>query len=342
MKRLLLLLAICVITSCGQKSPQLNVFTWSEYLDPQLIAEFERQQGCRVTLDYFEDPEAMVAKLASGATAVYDIVVPSSGNLPALVKRGLLAPLRPEAIPNLRHIDPRFLGGAGDSVNRYEAPYLWGTTGIYVRNPAGAQTGPTWGLVFDPARQPGPFLLLDDPRSTIGAALRFHHASPNSTNTTDLQAVARTLADAKQRSLGFEVSVGGRNRVLAKGAAAAIVYSCDAVRGMEEDPETSYLIPQEGTEIWTDFLSIPSQAPHRELAEKFINFMLEPKTAARGATYTRSATANRTALQFVPEEDLKNPAIYPPPEVMEKLQYATDLGEAIRLYDDLWTQVKAR
>lgn len=338
---LLLPLVALLTTDCSQRVPQLNIFTWSEYLDPKIISEFEQKFGCRVVLDYYEDPESMMAKLASGGSSLYDIVVPSNSNLPALIKRGLLASLRAQNIPNLNNIDSRFSDTPFDPGNQYGAPYQWGTTGLYIRKSPGTTLDLSWALVFDPAKAAGPFLLLDDPRSCIGAALRYRGRTLNTTNSAELKEAGAILASAKKRSLGFEGAVGGRNRVLSKGASMAIVYSGDALRGMEEDPETLYFIPREGSEIWLDSLSIPARAPHRDLAENFINFMLDGRVAARSAEYTRAATPNKAALEFISPELLKNPAIYPPPEVMQSLEYAADLADLNQLYDDLWTHIKA-
>ncbi len=122
----------------------------------------------------------------------------------------------------------------------------------------------------------------------------------------------------------------------------AIVYSGDAVRGMEEDPDTQYFIPREGSEIWIDSLCIPAKAPHRDLAEKFINFMLEAKISARCSEYGRAGTPNKAARAFVNPALLTNSAVYPPTEVMRGLEYAEDLAGGNKLYEDLWTRIKAR
>lgn len=122
----------------------------------------------------------------------------------------------------------------------------------------------------------------------------------------------------------------------------ALAYNGDATRGMREDPETTFFIPREGSQLWLDTLSIPAKAPHRDLAEKFINFILDPRVGARLANANQLASPNQAALPFVTPADLGNPGIYPPPEIMHLLEYSMDLGEHNRLYDEVWTQVKAR
>lgn len=337
-----LVLGALFLTGCGPPKAQLNVFIWSEYLDPQVVQEFERRFQCRVNLDYYEDPESMVAKLSAGGASSYDIVVPADNHLPVLVQRGLLAPLRPENLPNLKHIAPEFRELRANPRLRYGVPYLWGCVGLYVRPANGQPVEDTWAVVFDPKRAPGSFLLMDDLRATLGAALRYQGHSLNSGSPEELKAARDLLIDTKKRSLGFEGGVGCKNRVLARGAAVAMAYNGDASAGAREDAETRFFVPREGSQIYVDFLSIPSQAPHRDLAEAFINFILEPAISARLANFTRAPTPNQAALPLIDPTDRRNPAIYPPPEIMARLEYAHDLGETNRLYDEIWTQVKAR
>lgn len=331
-----------LLASCTSPKETLHLFIWSEFIPPKIIADFERQFDCRVTVDFYEDPDSMMAKLAAGGTSLYDVIAPSDTGLPALVSRQLVAPLRHENIPNLKHLDARFVSPPFDPGNQFSAALSWGTTGIYLRKAKGQSVEESWAVIFDPAKQPGPFLLLEDVRPTIGAALRYKGYSLNSTNPTELAQARDLLVEAKQRSLGFEGGTGCKNRVLAKGAALAMAYNGDAIRGIAEDPETIYFVPREGTQIYVDVLCVPAQAPHRDLAEKFINYMLEPKVSAEFAEQSQFATANQSALEHVSPAHRKNPGIYPPAEFGDRLEYARDLGAANQLYDEIWTQIKAR
>lgn len=334
--------AVGFMIGCSQPKQKLNVFIWSEYIDPQIVRSFEKQFDCKVSLDLYEDNESMMAKIAGGGDALYDIVVPSDYVIPAMIHRGLLAPLRHENIPNLTNVDPRFADQPFDPGNRYSAPYQWGTDGIYIRKSAGNPIDETWGLIFDPARQPGPFLLMDDMRLCFGAALKFKGHSVNSTNPVELAEARDLLVEAKKRSLGFEAGIGGRNRVLTKGAVMAMAMNGDAIRGVKEDSGTYYFVPREGSGMWLDNLCVPAKAPHRDLAEKFINFILDAHIGAQLANFNQYPTPNGAALEFVNPADLKNPAIYPPADLLRRLEFDRDLGDNTRLYDELWTQIKAR
>jgi len=321
---------------------RLNVFIWSEYLDPGVVADFEKAHGAAVTVDLYEDAESMLAKLQGGGSAQYDVVCVPDHLVPAARHLQLLAPLRRENIPNLRYLDPKFTRLAFDPEGSHTVPYMWGTLVLYYRVVPGKPPPDSWAAVFDPAASHGTFTLLDSVRDTVGAALKRRGFSFNTTDPARLKEARDLVLAAKARAIGFESTVAGRNRVLARSAALAMVYSNDAARGMVEDPGTASVIPREGSEIWLDTLAITAQAPHRDLAERFLNWILDPRQGARIATFTRSGTPNAAAREFIPPEVLRQAVVYPPPEVMARLEFLEDLGSRTRLYDQVWTQIKAK
>ena len=342
--RWLRLSALCFLLahSIFAESNKLNLFIWSEYIDPQIVKQFEKEFGCKVTLDVYEDAESMLAKIQGGGMSLYDVVVPPDHIVPAMVKLKLLAPLRHENIPNLKNLDEKFAGPPYDRANQFTVAYQWGTVGVYLRKAKDQTVEPTWGLFFDRQRQPGSFVLIDSVRDLLGAALKYKGHSLNSTDPAQLKEARDLILDAKRRCVGFDGSVGAKNKVLAKTARAGIVYSGEAVRGTAEDADTIYFIPREGSQIWLDNLAVPAKAPHRDMAERFINFILDAKIGAQLSNFTQFATPNHAARQFIKPEGLSNPAIYPPPEVMAKLEFLEDLGANTRLYDEIWTQIKAK
>lgn len=319
----------------------LNLFIWSEYVDPAVVADFEKQFDCKVNIDLYEDVESMLAKVQGGGAA-YDVVVPSDHIIQPMIRLKLLAPLRHQNLPNLNNLDAKFINPAYDRGNQFTVAYQWGTVGVLARTTKHKPLPQSWSLFFDPAQSPGAFLLLDSPRETIGAALAYQGHGINSTEPKDLKAARDLVLEAKRRSKGFDGSVGAKNKVLAKTVQAAMVYSGEGVRAMLEDTNTVYFIPKEGGIVWVDSLAVLARAPHRDLAEKFINFVLDPKQSARISNFTRFSSPNRAAREHLRSEDLGNPAIYPPPEVVARLEFLEDLGGKLRRFDEAWTQVKAK
>lgn len=342
MKRLCVSLLLCLVCvgSGLAESRQLNLFIWSEYIEDAIVRAFERAFDCTVTIELYEDNPSMLTQLLAGGDARYDVVVPSDYMIPSLISRGLIAPLRHEEIPNKANVDPRFLDPPYDRGNRFSLPYQWGTLGILVRDPKDAPAEDSWGLIFDPKKQPGPFLLIDDMREALSAALSYLGHSINSVDIDELKDAREILVNARRRSLGFAGAVEGKDRLLAGECAAVLAYSGDALRAAQQDPTTRYFVPREGSQIWVDAMVIPARAPNPEMAEAFINFILDARVGARLSNYTRFATPNVAALPHIREEDLQNPAIYPPPEVRARLEYLRDLGRDTRLVEEIWSQIK--
>lgn len=310
-------------------------------MDPSIPVQFEKEFGCKVVVDYFEDPETMAAKMAAGGSSSYDVIAVTDTSLPGLAQRKLLANIQDSEIPNLKNVQSKFRNAEFDPGNHFGVPVDWGMCGLYYRRAPGKSIDATWGVFLDPSKQPGPIALLDDLRSCIGIALKYRGHSFNSTNQSELAEARDLLVQTKKRSLGFEGGTGTKNRVLNHSAVATMVYNGDAARGMKEDPETVFVVPREGSQIYVDVLSIAAQAPHAQLAKDFLNFMLRPDISAQFANYTLLATPNEQALPKIRETDRKNPAIYPNEEDLQRLEFAKDLKEWNRLYDDVWTDIKA-
>src|ERR1041385_2904812 len=257
MKKLFALLAALFLH--GQllaETEKLNLFIWSEYIDPAVVKDFEKAFKCKVNIDLYEDTDSMLAKLQGGGGALYDVVVPTDHSVPTLIKLGLLAPLRHENIPNFKNLDTKFTNLSYDPGNKYTVAYQWGTLGVFARETKGKPLPESWAIFFDPKQSPGSFLLIDSMRDMIGVALKYKGHSVNSVDPEELKEARDLILEAKRRSLGFDGSVGVKNKVLAKTAKAGIVYNGEGVRGMSDDKNTVYFVPKEGSIIWVDNLGV--------------------------------------------------------------------------------------
>jgi spermidine/putrescine transport system substrate-binding protein len=344
MKTILMLAGVILsaFSSWAQSTNILLLCIRNDSLDPAILAEFERKNDCKVAADLYPDTVTLDTRLKTAGAPPYDVVVPREQSVAALVKLKLLAPLRHDKLPNLKHLEERFRNLSYDPSNRYTVAMQWGTVGLFARKAKDKPIEPTWGLLFDPAKQPGPFVLMDSPRELFGAALKYKGYSLNTADPAQLREARDLAGESKSRSLGLESGLNGQAKVAAKTAALAMACSGSAVRAMKEDPETVFFVPQEGGQIWIDNLGVHAKAPHRDLAEKFINFLLEPETAAKMVKFSRCAIPNKAAQALMDPEDLKNPVICPTAEMMEKLEIPKELGRSTRLYEELWSQMKSQ
>lgn len=338
---LAVLLAAC---SGGKPAParELHVYNWSAYIDPQIYRDFEAEFGIRVVEDTFASNEELLAKLQAGATG-YDIIVPSDYMVSIMLHQGLLAELDHSRIPNLSNIDPQFANPPYDPGLRHCVPYQWGTTGIGYNAEVFPDPPSSWAYLFDPTlAQPyaGKFTMLNDAREVIGAALKYLGYSINTRNEAELQAARDLLIRQKPWVYAYD-SEQYRALLPAGEIVMAHGYSGDVFMVAEEDKRIRYTIPREGASIWMDHLCIPASAPNKEAAHLFINYLLRPDVGARISNYTRYASPNAAARAHIDPELLADPAVYPPPEVMERLEWIQDVGETTLLYERIWTEVKA-
>jgi len=318
---------------------ELHLYSWADYLHPQAIPEFERRYDIKVVLDTFASNESLLAKLQAGA-GNYDLVVPTSYMVRQLKKMHLLAPIDKERLSNWGNLMSRFRNPAFDPHGEYSVPYTWGTTGIGYNQSAFEHVNRSldWDVFWD-KRLAGRMTLLDDVRESIGMALKRDGHSYNTTDPQLLQNAYRDLVEQKPLTMCYTsdqviVQLASNDSLL------SLVYSGDAYQAAKDNKSVRYQIPASGASIWTDNLCIPVTAPHKDNAYLWINYMLEPEVAAATANYTRYATPNEKALAHITGELLHDPNIYPPEALMNKCEELGDIGQAIFLYDRLWTELK--
>jgi spermidine/putrescine transport system substrate-binding protein len=323
---------------------ELRLFIWPDYLDRPLVEEFERTYGVRVVIDYYDNNEALIAKLAAGGLGQYDVIVASDYAVEVLQREQRLLPLEHAHIPNLRNLEPRFRAMPFDSANRYTATYQWGTTGLGIRTDLVQTRGvalDTWKLVFDSTAQLGPFVMLADPRETIGAALLYLGYSANSTDSVELAAAERLLLAQRPRLLTYAAFAQGRDLLASGDVVVSHNYSGDILMAQEEVEPIRYVIPREGAILWTDNLAIPARAPSKYTAEVFINFILDGQVGGRLSNFTRYASPNAAAWPHIDEELKLDRTVYPDSSVLQRLEIARDLGSARALYDRIWSRLRA-
>lgn len=346
MNRILLaavLMLSLFLPGCGdgaESGRRVNVFIWTEYLPEGVIAEFERRTGIDVHVDLYDSNEALLAKLQSGV-AGYDLAVPSDYMMKILIADGLVQPLDRGRLAGIENLEPRLLDQAFDPGNRHSLPYLWGTTGLgYDRSRVAAPVD-SWQAVFDP-RYAGRILLLDDVREVFGIALRLQGRSINERDPAALRRAADLLKRQKRLVRTYNSS-DFANLLAAGDVDLAHGYSGELAKVVAGDPQRfAYVVPKEGGTLWIDSLAIPKDAPHPAEAHELISYLLEPEVAARIVEGVRYAGANRAAQKHIDPAILADPAVYPPPAVLEQCELIEDLGEATPLLDQLWTEVKAQ
>ncbi|MDA0710255.1 MAG: spermidine/putrescine ABC transporter substrate-binding protein, partial [bacterium] len=205
---------------------------------------------------------------------------------------------------------------------------------------------PSWSVIFDPGKQVGTFLMIDEMRDQLGVALVYLGYSSNTSDPEQVKKAGKLLIKAKKsaNAQGFEGGVGGKNRVASGAIDMAVVWNGDALRAISEDEKDqfAYVVPREGSIVWADVMAIPAKAPNSAGAHTFINYILDAEVGAKLSAYTEYASPNKASKKLMDKETLANPVLYPPASAMKKLEYQQDVGEHTQLYDAVWTEVKAQ
>jgi spermidine/putrescine transport system substrate-binding protein len=338
LKIVALLSILAIWAGCRSSKPVLHLYTWADYIKPELVQRFEAENNCRVMIDTFDSNEAMYAKLKAGATG-YDVITPSSYMVKIMTAQGMLRPIEHSLIPNLTHVDPEYLRIAMDKEMTYSVPYMLTITGIAYLKSKVSNFQPSW-TQFDRTDLNGRMTMLNDMRETIGAALKLLGFSLNTTDERELNAARDVVIRWKKNLAKFEneqykTGLASGEFLLVHG------YSGDILQVQEENEDIAFAVPQEGTSLACDDLVIPSNSKQVELAHQFINFLHQPDVAAENTEFISYLCPNKTSYGLLNEELQRDPTLFPPEEIRAKCEVIDDLGADNVKYTRIWDQIKA-
>ncbi len=341
--------SVGVLSYATGSRPVVNVCSWGEYIDEDLITQFEEQTGIRVNYQTAESNEALYSLLKSGG-ADYDVVVPSDYMIGRLLAEDMLEPLDYSQIPNFSLIDGRFRNLSYDPDNRYTVPYTWGTLGIIYNTSLVDEEITSWSALYDD-KYAGQVLLINNSRDAIGEALFYLGCSVNTADKEEIRRAYELVADANRRGV-FQGRV--MDEVLQKmeggNAAIATYYAGDYISMRENNEDLAFVIPEEGSNWFVDAMCMLKDAPHQREAHMWMDFIASTDANLANMHYIGYASPNREALERYPDYYLEqegeelDPEIYDimvtPPETLERCEAYLNLpGETLTLYKNLWTQL---
>lgn len=326
-------------SSATSGSGSISVYNWGEYIDPELISQFEEETGIQVIYETFDSNESMMTKIEQGGTS-YDVAMPSEYAIEKMKENDLLLPIDQSKIPNLENIDPYFLDLPFDPGNEYSIPYFWGTVGI-AYNPTllEGQTFESWDDLWNPTLEQE-VILVDSAREVIGMGLNSLGYSLNSTDLGELREATdklKTLGPNVKAIIGDEIVEMMRREE----AAVAVTWSGQAADMMWINEDIDYAVPEEGSNLWFDNMIIPSTAGNVDGAHQFINFMLDAEVAAQNADYVGYSSPNAAALELMDPEVTGDERFYPTKEMRDRLEVYENLGlEMLGVYNELFLEFK--
>jgi spermidine/putrescine transport system substrate-binding protein len=353
-KRLLKFLSMCAVmsflvmsfTGCGsEKTSQkqekvLNLFTWANYVPDSVVKEFEDKTGIKVNYSNFSTNEEMLSKLQAVKGSDYDVVICSDYIIEVMLKEKniLLQPIDKDNIPNYKNVDPQFLGQYYDKDNKYSIPYTLGTQMI-VYNPDKVKIPiKSYSDLWNPALKDS-IVLVDDPRIVIGMALKKLGYSMNETDSKKLEEASAELKKLKPNVKVLNADTP-HNSLIDGDVSVGYMYGSQASAAVRANPKFKIVYPEEGMNLEEDNFVIPVNAPHKENAEKFINFMLDGKISNEATEKIEYVNTNKEAKKYMSEEYLNNKAVYIPDSELKKAESFRDVGSASKIYDRIWSEFK--
>jgi spermidine/putrescine transport system substrate-binding protein len=316
---------------------QLNVYNWDTYIGETTLEEFTEATGIEVRYDLFASNEEVFAKLREGNPG-YDVIFPSNDYVERMIEADMLVPLDHAKIPNVANVDPAFADPAFDPGLRYSMPYFWGTVGLGYR--ASVASPKAFADLVEGDAYAGRIALLNSIDS-IRATLKYLGYSLNTEDPGEIAEAAETLIRIKPKIKAFAPDTG-QDLLISGEVDVCLEYNGDILQVMEEDDDLAYVVPREGSILWEDTMCIPRGGPNPDNAHAFINFILDGEVHGAIAEFIRYPCPNAAALEYIPEADRNDPAIYPAREVLERCEFAIYKGEKIEgLYQDALTRVLA-
>ncbi len=358
MNKLALAVAAAALLALGPAQAQdkvVKVYNWSDYIDPEVLKDFTAKTGIEVVYDIFDSNEVLETKLLAGSTG-YDLVVPSSYFLSRQIQAGIFQPLDHGKIPNWGNLDPDLMGKAAkyDPGNEHAFIYMWGTTGLGYNVDKVKERLPdapldSWALLFDPANAAKladcGIMVLDSPTDVIPSALAYLGLDPDSKDPAVLEQGVALLEKVRPYIRKFHSSEN--LNALANGdICLSLMFSGDAGIAKTRAEEANngvnieYVIPKEGAQLWFDMMAMPADAQNVDNAYALINYLLEPEVMAKISNFVTYPNAVPASFALIDDEVKSDPALFPTPEVKEKLFTVTPFDQRTqRTVTRLWTKL---
>ncbi|SEO06775.1 putrescine transport system substrate-binding protein [Salinihabitans flavidus] len=356
--RLAIFTSAIALSAAMAGAEEVRVYNWSDYIDEELLTKFEDETGIDLIYDVFDSNEVLETKMLAGGSG-YDVVVPSGTFLQRQITAGAFQKLDKSKLPNLENmwdvVEKRT--SQYDPGNEYSINYMWGTTGIGVNldkvREALGEDAPinSWALVFDPANMEKlgdcGVHFLDAPAEMIPAALNYIGENPDS-HDPDVIAQAEEVYGAirphiqKFHSSEYINSLANGDICVAVGWSGDILQARDRAIEADNGVDIAYHAPKEGAQMWFDQMAIPVDAPNPDGAHKFLNFIMDAENMAAASNYVYYANGNKASQDYLVEDVIGDPAIYPDEETLDNLFTTTPYPAKVqRVVTRLWTKIKS-
>ena len=333
-------LALGSVPAAAMAEGQVVVYHWFEYMPQALIDKFEEETGIEVVMDTFDSNEALLASLKAGAIGTYDVAVPGDYMVQIMGNEGLLGTIEEGALENKGNIAPEWADPSFDPGRASSIPYQWGSTSFAVNRDAYSGDINTTDILFDPPEVlSGKINMLDSQGEVMAMASLHMGIEQCSSDREKLKALNAMLQEAKQHWASFNSDTA--KEVLVSGdAAVGQIYDGFAAKARDEGANVEYAFPREGFVVWMDNVVLLKDAPNRENALKFMDFLLEPENIAAVTNYAQYSAGVEGVSEYLDPALASLPEANPPEEAGEGVFIEVCSEEVQKVYDQIWTNLK--
>lgn len=344
---MLLISGVALLASCSSEGQagEINVYNWGEYISNgedgsmDVIAEFEQQYGIKVNYTNYETNEEMYNILKNSGSS-YDVIIPSDYMIHKLIEEDMLEEINFDNIPNYKNIMDEYKNLDFDKENKYSVPYSWGVVALVYNTEMVEEKPDSFDVLWDESYK-GNMLMFNNSRDAMAIAMKLKGIDPSIVTKEDVDTATAYLKEQKPLLKKY-VMDQVFTEMEGDQAALAPYYAGDIAMMMENNEALDYVLPEEGSNLFIDSMCIPKTSKNKELAEKFINFMLEAEVAKANAEYIGYSTPNQAAYDLLDEDLKNNELIYPPQEYLDKCYYFSNLPDDVYNYmQEQFLQVQA-
>ncbi|MEE1077276.1 MAG: spermidine/putrescine ABC transporter substrate-binding protein [Acutalibacteraceae bacterium] len=324
-----------VLTGCGEKKEEINVFNWGEYISIgendtlDTIAEFEERYNVKVNYTNYESNEEMY-NLLKESNSSYDVIIPSDYMISKLIEEDMLEKINFDNIPNFKNVMEDYKTTDFDPNGEYSVPYSWGVVALAYNKTMVKEKPKSFSVLWD-KKYSGNILMFNNSRDAMAIAMKLKGITPTTVTTKDIDVASAYLREQKP-ILKKYVMDQVFTEMETDQAALAPYYAGDVAIMMSNNENIDYTLPEEGSNLFIDSMCIPKTTQNKELAEKFINYMLEAEVAKANAEYIGYSTPNQAAYELLDEETKNNELIYPPKEYLDKCYTFSNLPQDVYDY----------
>ncbi|WP_371224881.1 extracellular solute-binding protein [Roseovarius sp. 2305UL8-3] len=333
-------IAAALMANAAAAEGDLVIYHWFEYMPQELLEKFTAETGINVTMDTYDSNEAMLASLKAGGMGTYDVAVPGDYMVAIMAGEGLLDTIADGELANSGNISAEWADPSFDPGRKHSIPYQWGSTAFAVDTAAYSGDINTTDILFNPPAELAGKINVLDSQGEVMALASLHMGIPQcSTDREQLKALNEMLQGAKQNWASFNSDTA--KEVLVSGdAAVGMIYDGFAAKARAEKDTIKYAFPTQGYVVWMDNVVLLNDAPNRENALKFMDFLLEPENIAAVSNYARYGLGVDGAAEFLDPELASLPESNPPAEAGAGAFIEVCDQETQAVYDQIWTNLK--